>query len=129
VSLLKAEVGPVDWEEPPEKPLPKYLKVWVKTKTDRKIVFVSWVMKEKPAQAYVTDQAGKKYSIYREGRYPGTSEYTGTDGYLGLNPGESVTALLLFEPPPPDATSLTLHLPGANVQNKSDFTLPIKKWK
>ena len=129
LSFIKAEIGPITWEEPPKKPLPRYLKVWIKTTAVRKFEFTSWAMSEKPSETYVEDEFGKKYPVVRDGRYAGTSEYTGTDGYLYLSAKESVTALLLFESPQGKATKLTIRLGGSNVQAKNDITLAIKNWK
>jgi hypothetical protein len=84
----------------------------------------------KPAtDTYVLDDLGKKYPVVRDAGYAGTSEYVGSSGFLGLKANESVAALLLFEPPQSKATTLTLHLGGANVQVNGDFTLAIKNWK
>lgn len=54
-----------------------------------------------------------------------------------MNPGESLTALVLFEPPDPKATRLTLRLNGRGVDARreeplgrdKDIVLRIPRWK
>jgi hypothetical protein len=129
LGFVKAQIGPMVWEEAPRKTLPKYLQVWVKTTTTRRIAYRSWSMPEPPTDTYVLDDLGKKYPVVRDAGYAGTSEYVGSSGSLGLKASESVAALLLFEPPQSKATTLTIHLGGANVEVNGDFTLAIKNWK
>ena len=79
----------------------------------------------------LTDDKGKRYALIDEG------EYQDKGGNLIMNPGESLTMLLLFEPPDTKATKLTLRLNGRGVdaQRKEplgrdrDIVLQVSGWK
>jgi hypothetical protein len=132
VSFVKAEIGPVEFEPgwEPKKPLPKYLKVWLKIDTSKKTHIRGWSLGPQ-SEASLTDDKGKSYALIDEG------EWKDKGGNLIMNPGESLTDLLLFEPPDPKATSLTLRLNGRGVDAQrneplgrdKDIVLPISGWK
>lgn len=132
VSFVKAEIGPVKFEPgwAPKKPLSKYFKVWVKIDTSERTHVHGWSLGPK-SDALLTDDKGRSYSLIDEG------EYEDKGGYLIMNPGETLTMLLLFEPPGPKATKLTLRLNGRCLDPKQerppgrdkDIVLQISGWK
>jgi hypothetical protein len=132
VSFVKAEIGPVKFEPgwEPKKPLPKYLKVWLKIDTSKRTHVRGWSLGPK-SEASLADDKGKSYALIDDG------EYEDKGGYLIMNPGESLTMALLFQPPGPKATKLTLRLNGRGVDGERkeplgrdrDIVLQISGWK
>jgi hypothetical protein len=132
VSFVKAEIGSVNFEPgwAPKKPLPKYLKVWLKVDTSKRTHIRWWSLGPK-SEASLTDDKGKKYALVDDG------EYEDKGGYLIMNPGESLTMALLFAPPDPKATKLTLRLNGRGFDGErkeplgrdKDIVLQISGWK
>jgi hypothetical protein len=132
VSIVKAEIGPVTfdrgWE--PKKPLAKYLKVWVKIDTSRRTYIRGWSLGPR-SEASLTDEMGRSYALLDEG------EWKDKGGHLIMKPGESLTDVILFEPPDPTATRLTLRLNGRGVDGRrekplgrdKDIVLQISGWK
>jgi hypothetical protein len=131
VSFVKAEIGSVDfdagWE--PKNPLRKYLKVWLKIDTFKETHIRGWSLGPK-SEASLTDDKGKSYALIDDG------EWKDKGGSLIMNPGETLTDLLLFEPPDPKTTKLTLRLNGRGVDAQKgtlgpdkDIVLQISGWK
>jgi hypothetical protein len=132
VGFVKAEISPVKFEPgwEPKKPLPKYLKVWLKIDTSKRTHIRGWSLGPK-SEASLADDKGKSYALSDDG------EYEDKGGYLIMNPGESLTMVLLFEPPDPKATKLTLRLNGRGVDGErkeplgrdKDIVLQVSGWK
>ena len=132
VSFVKAEIGSVKfdpgWE--PKQPLPKYLKVWLKIDTSKRTYVRCWSLGPR-SEASLTDDNGKSYALIDDG------EYKDKGGNLIMNPGESLSTLLLFAPPDPKATKLTLRLNGRGVDAKrnepighdKDIVIQVSGWK
>jgi hypothetical protein len=129
VAFMKAEVGPMTFEERPTTPFPQYLKVWLKIDAAKTTNLRGWSLGPQ-TEAVLTDDSGRKYTFIAD------ADYNGMVGRRTMNPGESLPMLLLFEPPSPKAMRLTLRLNGRGIDDQNqplgpekDIKLEITSWK